>query len=187
MGEYMQAANFIDGVILVVVLLSWLHAYSRGLLTEIIRLTSYCCALIIAFIVSPQAMPLLKNLSRIEAFLLKDCQTTLYLSFILVFLFSLCVLLFLIKMASSLIDRGPVGKLDTAMGFLYGIIRALVLFTAAFFVYKTAPDSSNYEIIDESVSAYVFEISINEIANLVVSQDMEWITEAYTKFTFYCQ
>ena len=183
----MQSLNFIDGVVLVLVILSGLHAYSRGLVIEIIKLICWVGAFIIAFIFAPQVMPLLKNLPNIGSYLFEDCSVKLLLSFILVFFVSLGFLSFLVRIVSPLVDRGPVGKLDTAMGFLYGVTRAIALFFVIFFTYKTFSNLENYEVIDESVSATVFEIGISEIENLTPSQQTKRFVNAYQEFIANCE
>ena len=183
----MQSLNFIDGIVLVLVILSGLHAYSRGLVIETIKLICWVGAFILAFIFAPQVMSLLKNLPNVEVYLVEDCSVRLLLSFILVFFASLGSLSLLVRIVSPLVDRGPVGKLDTAMGFLYGVIRAIGLFFVIYFAYKTFWNLENYQIIDESVSANVFEIGMSKIDNLIPSQQTEWIVNTYLEFFSDCK
>ena len=56
----MENLNLIDGLVVLLVLISALLAYSRGLVREIMAIAGWVAAAVLAFIFAPRLMPLVK-------------------------------------------------------------------------------------------------------------------------------
>ena len=81
----MEGFTVIDAVVAVVIVLSALLAYSRGLVREVLAIVGWVAAAILAFMFAPQAQPLMSEIPVVGEFLSDSCELSIIAAFAAVF------------------------------------------------------------------------------------------------------
>lgn len=182
----MDGFTIIDGIVAVVIVLSALLAYSRGLVREALAIAGWIVAGIVAFIFAPQVEPLVKEIPVVGDFIADSCELSMIGAFTLVFAVALIIASLITPLFASLVQRSALGGIDQGLGFLFGVARGVLLVAIAYFVYETVISSQNIQIIDDSRSARVF----SRLTSGVESQDPQaalgWITQQYEQLVGAC-
>lgn len=122
----MQLTLF-DVIILAVIGLSALAAFTRGAVTEVLGLVSWVGAAIVAIAARPFATPLIRPVVASEAL-------AEGLALVGVFVVALLALKLLTGMLGRAVSGSALGPLDKVAGLLYGAARGAVLVCAAYLV-----------------------------------------------------
>ena len=152
----MDGVNIIDGAVLFLVFLSAILSYSRGLVRETMAIVGWIVAAFLAFIFAPKVMPLVKEIPMVGPILADSCELAIIASFAALFAVALVIVSFFTPLLTSLIDKTAAGKIDRAIGFLFGVLRGIALIAIMFFAYKSILSSDSFALIDESRSAAIF-------------------------------
>lgn len=175
----MDGFTIIDGIVAVVIILSALLAYGRGLVREIMAIAGWVVAAILAFLFAPKVEPLVREIPVVGAFLADSCELSVIGAFALVFAGALIVVSLFTPLFSSLVQRSALGGIDQGLGFLFGVGRGILLVIVAFFVYDTVITGQEFTVVDESRSAAVFGRFTGEIQDREPEQALGWITRQY--------
>ncbi|MFZ5961560.1 CvpA family protein [Thalassococcus sp. BH17M4-6] len=183
----MEGFTAVDGVVAVIIVLSALLAYSRGLVREAMAIAGWVAAAILAFIFAPQVQPLVKELPVVGDFLSDSCELSIIAAFAAVFALALVVVSLFTPLFSSLVQRSALGGLDQALGFLFGVARGILLVAIGFFVYQTVITAQDIPMIDDSRSAAVFTRFTDRIEEQNPEQALGWITTQYEELVGVCE
>lgn len=178
--------TIIDGIVALVIILSALLAYGRGIVREIMAIAAWIVAAIVAFLFAPRVEPLVSEIPVIGGFLADSCELSVIGAFALVFAVALIVVSLFTPLFSSLVQRSALGGIDQGLGFLFGVARGVLLIAIAFFVYDTVITGQEYTIVDESRSAAVFGRFTGQIEEQNPEQALGWITAQYEKLVGTC-
>ncbi|TMV08882.1 CvpA family protein [Ruegeria sediminis] len=182
----MEGFTIIDGVVALIIVVSALLAYSRGLVRETLAIAGWVAAAVLAFMFAPQAMPLIKEVPVLGEFLEGNCELSVITAFAAVFAVALIVVSIFTPLFSSLVQRSALGGLDQALGFFFGVARGILLVAIAFFVYDTVMTGQNFTIVDESRSAQVFAQMSEKIQEQNPEQALGWVTRQYEELVGTC-
>lgn len=182
----MEGFTIIDGVVALIIVLSALLAYSRGLVREVMAIAGWVAAAVLAFIFAPQAEPLIKEIPVLGDFIADSCQLSIIAAFSAVFALALIVVSFFTPLFSSLVQRSALGGVDQGLGFLFGVARGILLIAVAFFIYETVMTGQNFTMVDESRSAQVFARMTGKIEEQNPEQALGWITRQYEELVGVC-
>lgn len=182
----MDGFTIVDGVVGVIILLSALLAYSRGLVREAMAILGWVAAAIVAFLFADQVQPLVKEIPVIGEFLADSCELAVIASFAAIFTVALVVVSLFTPLFSSLIKRSALGGLDQALGFFFGVARGILLVAIAFFVYEVVITAQDIAMIDDSRSAAVFAQFTDRIEEQNPEQALGWITAQYEQLVSVC-
>ncbi|MBU3259952.1 MULTISPECIES: CvpA family protein [Roseovarius] len=182
----MEGFTIIDGVVALVIVLSALLAYSRGLVREALAIAGWIVAGILAFIFAPQVEPLIKEVPVVGDFIADSCELSMIGAFAAVFAVALIVASLITPLFSSLVQRSALGGLDQGLGFLFGVARGVLLVAIAYFVYETVVTSQNIAAIDDSRSARVFSRMTEKVQDGNPQQALGWITLQYEELVSAC-
>ena len=182
----MEGFTIIDGVVALVVVVSALLAYGRGLVREVMAIVGWVVAAILAFLFAPQVEPLVRELPVVGEFLTDSCELSIIGAFALVFAAALIVVSLFTPLFSSLVQRSALGGVDQGLGFIFGVARGVLLVAIAFFVYSTVITGETYTIVDESRSAQVFGRFTAQIESSNPEQALGWITTRYESLVGAC-
>ena len=182
----MEGFTAVDGVVAVIIVLSALLAYSRGLVREAMAIAGWVAAAFLAFIFAPQVQPLVKELPVIGDFLSDSCELSIIAAFAAVFALALVIVSLFTPLFSSLVQRSALGGLDQALGFLFGVARGVLLVAIAFFVYQTVITAQGIPMIDNSRSAAVFAQFTDRIEEQNPEAALGWITTQYEELVGVC-
>ncbi|RFP89501.1 CvpA family protein [Rhodobacteraceae bacterium 63075] len=182
----MEGFTIVDGVVALVIVVSALLAYSRGLVRESLAIAGWVVAAVLAFIFAPQVQPLVKEVPVVGDFISDSCELSMIAGAAAIFALALVVAALFTPLFSSLIQRSALGGLDQALGFLFGVARGILLVAIAYFVYETVVTSQNIAAIDDSRSARVFGRMTDNIQEREPEEALGWITRQYEQLVSSC-
>ncbi len=178
--------TIIDGVVAIVIILSALLAYGRGLVREVMAIVGWVAAAVLGFMFAPRVEPLVREIPVVGDIIADSCELSVIGAFAIVFSLALIVMSLFTPLFSSLIRRSALGGLDQGLGFLFGVVRGLLLVAIAFFVYDTVITGQEFTIVDESRSAAVFGRFTGDIQEQEPEQALGWITQQYENLVGSC-
>lgn len=178
--------TIIDGVVAIVIILSALLAYGRGLMREVMAIVGWVAAAVLGFLFAPRVEPLVREIPVVGDIIADSCELSIIGAFAIVFSIALILFSLFTPLFSSLIRRSALGGLDQGMGFLFGVVRGLLLVAIAFFVYDTVITGQEFTIVDESRSAAVFGRFTGNIQEQEPEQALGWITAQYENLVGTC-
>lgn len=182
----MEGFTLIDGVVALVIVLSAVLAYSRGLVRESLAIAGWAGAAVLAYVFAAKAQPLIKELPVIGKFLMDSCELSIIAAFAAVFAIGLVIAALFSPLLSSLVQRSILGGLDQGLGFLFGVARGVLLVAVAFIVYDRAVAANTIPMVDSSRSAKVFASFQTNIDETIPSDAPGWIVERYETLTSAC-
>ncbi len=182
----MEGFTIIDGAVALIIVISALLAYSRGVVREIMSIVGWIAAAILGFIFAPQVEPLIKEVPMLGDFIADSCELSIITAFAAVFALALIVVSFFTPLFSSLVQRSALGGLDQGFGFLFGVARGVLLVAIAFFVYDTVITGQSFTMVDESRSAQVFSRMTGQIEQQNPVEALGWITQQYEELVGSC-
>lgn len=182
----MEGFTIIDGAVAIVIVLSALLAYARGFVRESLAIAGWIAAAVVAFIFAPQVQPLVKEVPVLGDMIADSCELSVIAAFAAVFAVVLVVVSLFTPVFSSLVQRSALGGLDQGLGFLFGVVRGIVLVAIAYFVYETVITAQDIAMIDDSRSARVFSQMTDAIENRNPEQALGWITTQYEQLVGIC-
>ena len=182
----MDGFTIIDGVVAGVIILSALLAYSRGFVREGMAILRWVLAAILAFIFAPQVEPLVKEIPVLGEYLADSCELAVIAAFAAVFAVALVVVSLFTPLFASMVQQSALGGIDQALGFVFGVLRGILLVAIAFFVYETVMVNQSVDIVDSSRSAQVFARMTEQIEDRDPQQALGWITTQYEQLVGSC-
>ena len=117
----MQDFTLIDGVVALVIVISALLAYGRGLVRELMAIVGWIVAAIVAFMFAPQVEPLVREVPVIGEFIADSCELSIIGAFAAVFAVALIVVSLFTPLFSGVVQRSALGGIDQGLGFLFGV------------------------------------------------------------------
>ncbi len=161
----MEGFTILDAGVAVVIILSAILAYSRGLTREVLSIGGWVAAAIVAYIFAGQMRPIVAQIPVLDTFLAENCELSMIAAFATVFALALVVASIFTPLFAAVIQRSALSGIDQGLGFLFGVLRGLVLIAVAFVVYDRMLVDETVPMIDNSRSAEVFaqlEASLNQ-------------------------
>ncbi|PIE14765.1 MAG: colicin V production CvpA [Rhodobacterales bacterium] len=182
----MEGFTIIDGVVAVIIIISAMLAYSRGLVREVLAIGGWIVAGIVAFLFADQAEPLMRELPVVGEFLRDSCELARIAAFAGVFALALIVMSLITPLFASLVQHSALGGIDQGLGFLFGAARGILLVGIALLIYDRVITDQAFPIVDDSRSARVFARMQDKLSDSVPSDAPGWITEQYQKLVGDC-
>ncbi|CUH64053.1 MAG: CvpA family protein [Pseudomonadota bacterium] len=183
----MDGFTIIDGVVALVIILSALLAYSRGLVRESLAIAGWILAAVLAFMFAPKVQPLVKEIPVVGDFIADSCELSMLSAAFVVAALVLVVASLFTPLFSSLVQRSILGGLDQGLGFLFGVLRGVLLVAITFFVYETVAVGQDVAMVDNSRSAKVFASMTGKIEDRDPSASLGWITSKYEDLVSSCE
>jgi membrane protein required for colicin V production len=183
----MEGFTLVDGVVALVIVLSAVLAYSRGLVRESLAIAGWIGAAVLAYVFAAQVQPLVKEIPMVGGFLQDSCELSVIAAFALVFAVGLVIAALFSPLLSSMVQRSVLGGLDQGLGFLFGVVRGVLLVAVAFIVYDRAVAANTIPMVDNSRSAKVFASFQTNIDETIPTDAPGWIVERYESLTNVCQ
>lgn len=185
-GQIMADFTLIDGIVALVIVMSALLAYSRGLVRETLAIAGWIIATLVAFIFADQVTPLVRQIPVIGGFIGDSCELSIIAAFAAVFAVVLVIASIFTPLFSSLVQRSVLGGLDQGLGFLFGALRGILLVAVAFFVYQTVLEAQSIEMIENSRAIAVFSNLTGSVENQDPEAALGWITTQYEQLVGSC-
>ena len=182
----MDNFTWVDGGAALIILMSAILAYSRGLVREAMAILGWIGAAIVAFIFAPSAMALVKEIPVVGEFLGDSCELSVIAAFALVFAIGLIIAALFTPLFASVVQRSALGGVDQGLGFLFGVLRGVLLIAVAFIVYDRALSNQSIAAIDDSRTAKVFANFQTSLNDAIPSDAPGWVVARYNDLTRAC-
>ncbi len=182
----MDGFTLVDGGVALVILVSAILAYSRGFVREGMAIAGWIAAAVLAYMFAPKAMPLVREAPVVGEFL-DNCELAMIASFVAVFAVALAVVSLFTPLFSSVIQRSALGGLDQALGFVFGVVRGVLLVLVALVVYDRLVATQTVPVIDDSRTARIFARAQERINEQIPDDAPGWIVNRYTALVSSCQ
>ena len=182
----MEGFTLVDGAVALIIVLSAVLAYSRGLVRESLAILGWIGAAVLAYVFAAQAQPLIKEIPGIGKFLQDSCEISIIAAFAAVFAIGLVIASLFAPLLSSAVQRSILGGLDQGLGFLFGVLRGILLVAVAFIVYDRAVAANSFPMVDNSRSAKVFASFQTNIDETIPADAPGWIVARYEELTKVC-
>jgi len=127
--------TLVDGAVALVVILSGVLAYSRGLTREVLAIGGWVLAAIGAALLTPLVEPLVREAPGVGSFLASSCILSVVTAFTLLMALFLLVLAVFTPLFSSLVLESVFGPVDRVLGFVFGVARGALLIAVAYLLY----------------------------------------------------
>ena len=182
----MEGFTIVDGVVALVVVISALLAYSRGLVREALAILGWIGATVLAFIFADQVQPLMRQIPVLGDFIGDSCELSIIAAFAAVFAVALVLFSIFTPLFSSVVQRSALGGVDQALGFLFGVFRGVLLVAVAFFVYDTVLSAQSIPMVEDSRAAAIFNDMTGQIEDQRPEEALGWITRQYEQLVGDC-
>jgi len=182
----MQAFTLVDGIVAIVIVVSALLAYSRGIAREALAIAGWIGATVVAFLFADQAQPLIRQIPVLGDFIGDSCELSVIAAFAAVFAVALVVFSIFTPLFAGVVQRSYLGGLDQGLGFFFGVLRGILLVAVAFFVYQTILSSQHIAMVDDSRSAAVFSRMVGGVENQNPEAALGWVTGQYEQLVGAC-
>jgi membrane protein required for colicin V production len=176
----MEAFTLVDGIVAVVVILSAILAYSRGLVREVLAIAGWVVAAVVAFIFAPRAEPLVREIPVLSDFLGGNCELSVIAAFAGVFAIALIVMSIFTPLFAGAVQRSALGGVDQGLGFLFGVLRGAVLIAVALLVYDRIAGAEGIPMVETSQTKALFGQVTERLTGSVDDQQViGWVTAQY--------
>jgi membrane protein required for colicin V production len=182
----MEGFTIIDAVVAAVILISAILAYARGFVREAMAIVGWILAAVLAFVFAPQAEPLVKEIPYLGDFLADSCELSIIAAFAAVFAVALVVVSLFTPLFSTIVQRSALGGVDQALGFLFGVLRGVLLVAVAFVVYDRVVLEETVPVVDNSRSAAVFSGFQQNLDEQIPDDAPGWIVQRYEELVGSC-
>lgn len=182
----MENLTAVDGGAALIILVSAILAFSRGLVRELMAILGWVGAAIAAYYFAPGVQPLVKELPVVGEFLSESCELSVVAAFAGVFVIGLIVAALFTPLFSGAVQRSAIGGIDQALGFLFGAARGVLLIAIAFIVYDRVLADQAIPMIDNSRTALVFANFQAQIDESIPTDAPGWIVDRYNDLTNIC-
>lgn len=171
----MDGFTIVDAAVAGIVVLSAILAYSRGLVREVTAILGWVAAGVVAFLLTPAVEPLMAEAPVIGPFLDGSCEIRVVAAFAVVFVVGLLVLAVFTPLLSGAVQASPLGGIDRALGFLFGVARGILLVAVALAVYDFFAASGAVEAVDRSRTIVAFAALQERIVEGIPDEQPDWI------------
>lgn len=165
-----------DGVVALIVIVSAMLAYNRGLTREVMAIGGWLVAALAAFYFAPMLSPLVLEIPAVGDMLRSSTTLTALAAFAVAFVIGLIVLSFFTPLLSSAIHNTPLAPVDRGLGFLFGVARGVLLVGVMYLLYDMlVPENERIAMIEESASHGIIVEAADAIRERAPTEMPEWI------------
>ena len=182
----MDGFTLVDGVVLAVILISAVLAYSRGLVRETLSIIGWIVAAIAAYALAPAAEPLMREIPVLRDIIGTNCELGVLAGFAAVFAIALVIVSIFTPLLSGAVQNSALGPVDQGLGLLFGVARGVLLVIIALVVYnQVLGGAGSVAQVDNSRSQAVLagvERQLTEDAPAA----LQWTVARYERLTANC-
>lgn len=183
----MEGFTYVDGGVAVVILISAILAYSRGLVREVLSIAGWVVAAIVAYVLTPTVEPLVREIPVVSDIIGESCVLSLIAAFALVFAVALIVVSIFTPLFSGMVQKSAIGGIDQGLGFLFGVARGVLLVLIALILYDTVfPEGEKLALVEDSKSREILNDSQKQLAKMLPTEVPTWLQDRYEGFVGTC-
>ena len=178
--------NYFDGIVVAVIILSAILAYSRGFVREVMAIGGWIVAALVAYTFAPQAAPLINEVPYVDKMIQGSCQITMITAFAAVFAIALVVVSFFTPLLSGIVEKAGLGGFDHGVGFLFGALRGILLIAVLMIAHEQVLGTGGLDAVVGSRSTQVFAQLQHSILSMLPENTPVWIEERYSNLVSTC-
>jgi membrane protein required for colicin V production len=182
----MDGFTLIDAGVVLVILVSGLLAYTRGLVRETLAIAGWIISGISGFTFAPQVDPIVKELPVLRDLIGSSCQLSILASFSLVFAVTLILLSFFTPLFAQAVQRSAIGPIDSGFGFLFGVARGVLIVAVGLIIYDQITGGAGVAMIDDAYTRAFLNEATDAIRANLPTEIPPSITERYDQLTGQC-
>lgn len=184
----MEDLTIIDGVAAAIILISGFLAYARGLVRETLSIVGWGGAAIIAFIFAPQGKDLVYEIPFVNGLVGDSCEIALIISFTLIFIVALVVISLFTPLLAGMVSKSALGIIDRGLGFIFGLLRGVLLIVVGLFVYdQFIATEEGIGIIEDSKTRMLLADSQARLTTEVETSTIPaWFIARFDEITSVC-
>jgi membrane protein required for colicin V production len=183
----MEAFTIVDGIVLALIAVSAVLAYARGLVRESLSIAGWIVAALAGFSFAPMAEPLVREIPVLRDIIGTSCELGVLAGFAAVFAVALILVSIFTPLIAGAVHNSAIGPVDQGLGFLFGIVRGVLLVVIALVVYnRVFGGAGGVPQIDNSHSVAVFSGLEARIAAMLPQDAPQWIAGQYDRLTQSC-
>ena len=179
--------NTVDIISFILILMSVILSYSRGLTRECLTIIAWILSFISSIQLGPTILPFILNFPFLEEFLLGNCPLAMLFSYIITFLFSLTffsIVIAILNISKTTELHSVWSSIDKIGGVLFGFIRSIImLILILIFIQDFLPDFKFKNKIvgsmNESITSQLLMPSKNYLYNFISKNGQKWLTTTY--------
>ena len=179
--------NTVDIISFILILMSVILSYSRGLTRECLTIIAWILSFISSIQLGPTILPFILNFPFLEEFLLGNCPLAMLFSYIITFLFSLTffsIVIAILNISKTTELHSVWSSIDKIGGVLFGFIRSIImLILILIFIQDFLPDFKFKNKIvgsmNESITSQLLMPSKNYLYNFISKNGQKWLTNTY--------
>jgi membrane protein required for colicin V production len=182
----MDGFTIVDGIVVALIALSAILAYSRGFVRELMSIAGWIAAAILAFLFAEPVQPLMLEIPYVGEFLQGSCELATIAAFAAVFAAALLLASIFTPLFSAAIQHSAIGGVDQVLGFLFGVARGILLVAVAFIVYDRVVVGEAIAAVDQSRTAAIFSRAQDDIDAQMPEDAPGWIVSRYEELVSNC-
>ena len=179
--------NVVDIISLIIITISVLLSYSRGLIRECFTIISWILSFFATIQFGPMILPLILGIPFIEEFLLGNCPLAIIISYIVTFVLSITffsILIIVLNISKTTDNQSMLSIFDKFGGILFGFIRSIIiLLLILIFTQDLLPDFNFKSEINNSIKkSMIFnflEPSKIYISEIIYENGEKWLKTTY--------
>jgi membrane protein required for colicin V production len=183
----MASFTLVDGIVLALIVLSAVLAYARGLARESLSILGWIAAALAGFWFAPSVEPLIREIPLLSDLIGTSCELGILAAFAAVFAVALVIVSLFTPLLAGAVANSALGPVDQGLGFLFGIVRGVLLVVIALVVYaRIFGEAGGVAQIDDSHTVAVFSGLEARIAAMLPEDAPQWIGTRYAELTRSC-
>lgn len=182
----MEGFTVVDGAVALVILLSGVLAYSRGFVRESLSILGWIGAAVAAYYFAPMATPLIQEIPVLSEFLGDSCELSIIAGFAAVFAVALILISIFTPVFAGAVQRSALGGVDQGLGFLFGVVRGVLLVVVALIIYDQVMVGEPVAVVDDSRSADILANLSDRVAAEIPAEAPRWFVGRYEELMSTC-
>ena len=183
----MEDFTLFDGGVAAILFISAVLAYSRGFVREVLSIAGWIGAGIVAFYFSPKVVPLVQEIPVLNDIIGDNCELGILAAFAGVFAIALVVIALFTPLVSGAVQKSALGSLDGGLGFLFGLVRGVLLIVVALVAYDFfIAGGEGFPVIEDSKTLVILAEQQESMKEYIPTDIPDWLIEPYNDLTASC-